>query len=406
MNNRKILAVLVAGSCAAPLLASAQENSVVIYGRLYPQFTSISTSGATQVGTAVSTLVAAPTAATAVELPSHNEVQASNSRLGFRGTENLGGGWQAFFQVESTIPLDAGGGTFGSRDTFVGIMGPWGSVKLGNMDTVYKNLGDQLSFLGVSSGNFVSNSNVLSKQGFGTSSSGSFHLRRANSIQFESPEMGPVTLLAQYSPDEAKSATRNATLWSYGFRYGGGKGKKGGLTVALAAERHNDLFGGSNNVPAALSNAAVTTAHSKDTAIRGTVSYGFNEGKTTVEVNMANIKYLESGGTVGRFESYKHTTYSVALEHNVAAWQIAASYVHSAAGTCSLIGGANCDTSGLDGSMVALGTRYNFSKRTSLFAMWARVTNGTSARYNNLATGSPNTGSDITQLAGGIQHSF
>jgi len=405
MNNRKILAVLIAGTCAAPLLASAQENSVVIYGRLYPQFTSINTSGATQVGTAVSTLVAAPTAATAVELPSHNEVQASNSRLGFRGTENLGGGWQAFFQVEQTIPLDAGGGTFGSRDSFVGIKGPWGSVKLGNMDTVYKNLGDQLSFLGVSSGNFVSNSNVLSKQGFGTSSAGSFHLRRANSIYFESPEMGPVQLMVQYSPDEAKTTTRNADLWSYGIRYGGGKGG-GGLTVALAMERHRDLFGGSNNVPAALSNVAVATARSNDTAVRGTISYGFNDGKTTIEGNLANIKYTESGGTTGRFESYKHSTYSIALEHNVAAWQIAAAYVHASQGTCSLIGGANCDTSGLDGSMIALGTRYSFSKRTSLFAMWARVNNGTSARYNNLAVGSPNTGSDITQLAGGIQHSF
>jgi len=405
MNNRKILAILVAGTCAAPLLASAQENSVVIYGRLYPQFVAISSSGATQVGTAVSTLVAAPTAATAVELPSHNEVQASNSRFGFRGTENLGGGWQGFFQIESTIPLDAGGGTFGTRDSFVGIKGPWGSVKLGNMDTVYKNLGDQLSFLGVSSGNFVSNSNVLSKGGFGTSSSSSFHLRRANSVYFESPEMGPIQFMVQYSPDESKSTTRNADLWSYGIRYGGGKGG-GGLTVALAMERHRDLFGGSNNVPAALSNVAVTTARSNDTAIRGTIAYSFNDGKTTIEGNLANMKYTESGGTAGRFESYKHTAYSIALEHNVAAWQIAAAYVHASKGTCSLIGGANCDTSGLDGSMIALGSRYNFSKRTSLFAMWARVNNGTSARYNNLASGSPNTGSDVTQLAGGIQHSF
>ena len=63
-------------------------------------------------------------------------------------------------------------------------------MRLGSMDTVYKNLGDTLSFLGVSSGNFISTSNILSKPGIGSSSASSFHLRRANSIVYESPEFG------------------------------------------------------------------------------------------------------------------------------------------------------------------------------------------------------------------------
>ena len=108
---------------------------------------------------------------------------------------------EAFFQIESTIPLDAGGGTFATRDSFVGLSGGFGSVKLGNMDTVYKNVGDKLSFLGVSSGNFVSNSNLLSKLGFGTSSSGSFHLRRNNSVVYEAPSLGGLGFAIGYSPD-------------------------------------------------------------------------------------------------------------------------------------------------------------------------------------------------------------
>ena len=90
MNTKKLLAVLVAGACGAPMFASAQEASpITIYGRLYPQFVAISSGGATATTGPRNTLSGAPTG---VELPTHNEINASNSRLGFRGSENLGGG--------------------------------------------------------------------------------------------------------------------------------------------------------------------------------------------------------------------------------------------------------------------------------------------------------------------------
>ncbi|HEX9392329.1 MAG TPA: porin [Usitatibacteraceae bacterium] len=400
MNTKKMLAVLVAGACGAPILASAQDAPVVMYGRLYPQFTVISSGGATAATGPRNTLSGAPSG---VELVRHNEVQASNSRLGFRGKESLGGGYEAFFQIESTIPVDAGGGNFGTRDTFVGVRGGFGSVKLGNMDTVYKTYGDQLSFLGVSSGNFVSNSNVLSKGGFGTSSSSSFHLRRANTAQYDSPVLGGFEFAVGYSPDEAKTTNRNADLVSTGVKYGGGKGSP--FFVAAAYEIHHDLFGGSNNAPAALSNAANLNARSKDTALRLTGSYTFFE-KTTVEVNYAIMEYKETGGLVGRFNNYKHNAFSVSLEHNLGPWQFAASLVQAAKGSCSLVGGAVCTTDGLKGTMMAVGSRYNFSKRSSIFAMYDKVFNGFAARYNPLASGNPSNGSDVTQFAIGIQHAF
>ncbi len=398
MNSKKMLAVLVAGACGAPLWASAQD-AVVMYGRLYPQFDVISSSGATAATGPRNTLSGAPAG---VELVRHNEVQAANSRLGFRGKESLGGGYEAFFQIESTIPLDAGGGTFATRDSFVGFGGGFGSVKLGNMDTVYKQYGDQLSFLGVSSGNFVSNSNVLSKGGFGTSSSSSFHLRRANSAVYESPEMSGITFAVGYSPDEAKTTNRNADLVSTGIKYGN---KKSPVYLAAAYEIHHDLFGGSNNAPAALSNTANLAARSKDTALRLTGAYTFFE-KTTVEVNYAIMEYKETGGLAGRFNNYKHNAFSVSAEHNMGPWQFAASIAQAAKGSCSLVGGAVCTTDGLKGTQVSVGSRYNFSKRTSIFGMYAKLYNGFAARYNNLATGNPSSGSNISQLAVGIQHIF
>ena len=399
MNSKKMLAVLVAGACGAPLVAFAQDAPVVLYGRLYPQFNIISSSGATAATGPRNTLSGAPAG---VELARHQEVQASNSRLGFRGKENLGGGYEAFFQIESTVPIDAGGGTLGTRDTFVGIRGGFGSVKLGNMDTVYKNYGDSLSFLGVSSGNFVSNSGVLSKPGFGTSSSASFHLRRANSVVYDSPELGGFEFAVGYSPDEAKTTNRNADLVSTGIRYGG---KKSPFFVAAAYEVHNDLFGGSRNATAALSNFASLTARSKDTALRVTGSYTFS-GQTTVEVNYAVMEYKETGGTVGKFNNYKHNAFSVGVEHNMGPWQFAGAVAQSAKGSCSLVGGAVCTTDGLKGTQVSVGGRYSFSKRTSMFAMYSKVYNGFAARYNNLANGDPASGSDISQFAVGVQHIF
>src|SRR5438128_2278018 len=168
--NKKLLAIAVAGIAGAPMLASAQSTSVTLYGRLYPEINFARMTGATAPGSGVSTLSGAPTGESFGTITKED---ASNSRFGLRGSESFGNGWAAFFQIETRVLVDTGNPEatgFGSRDTYVGLTGAdWGLVKLGNMDTVYKNLGDSLSFLGVSSGNFVSNSNVLSKQGFGTS---------------------------------------------------------------------------------------------------------------------------------------------------------------------------------------------------------------------------------------------
>lgn len=56
------------------------------------------------------------------------------SRLGFRGSEDLGGGQAAYFVLEMGLTVDTGavplGGGFG-RQSFVGLRGPWGAAELG-----------------------------------------------------------------------------------------------------------------------------------------------------------------------------------------------------------------------------------------------------------------------------------
>ena len=56
------------------------------------------------------------------------------SRVGFKGTEDLGNGLSAFFQLEQRFNLDQGVGTAGTqRNSNVGLSGKsWGTVKLGS----------------------------------------------------------------------------------------------------------------------------------------------------------------------------------------------------------------------------------------------------------------------------------
>jgi len=60
----------------------------------------------------------------------------AGSRLGFRGTEDLGGGMKAVFQLESGIELDTGalaqGGRLFGRHAYVGLQGGLGTVTLGH----------------------------------------------------------------------------------------------------------------------------------------------------------------------------------------------------------------------------------------------------------------------------------
>jgi predicted porin len=51
--------------------------------------------------------------------------------FGIRGSEPLGGGVNAIFQVESKLFLDTGGGILAGRESFLGFQSPWGTVKLG-----------------------------------------------------------------------------------------------------------------------------------------------------------------------------------------------------------------------------------------------------------------------------------
>src|SRR6266581_2079063 len=194
------------------------------------------------------------------------EMQVSNSYLGFRGSKDIGRGSKAIWQLEQQVNIDEGNQTtsFATRNSFAGLASDgWGTFRLGNMDTPYKEWGNILGFLGVNSGNFVSQRNVLQKVGFGTDSSSSFNLRRPNALDFTSPTiLGGLQTKVQYSrgnpsdndttavgTSQTISPKRDPRVVSWGVKW-----EQGPILVAFAQESHRDLFGGSINSPTARQN--------------------------------------------------------------------------------------------------------------------------------------------------------
>jgi len=420
--KKKAIALAVGALCVAPAAHSQITfgndtiGTVQFYGKLYPQYMWGTSKGATQPGAGVSSLVSQTTPANPVlagtgtinNNGSRLGVDSQNTYLGFRGERSLGStGFKGIWQVEQSVGIDnqtPASNTFSNRNSFAGLSHRHGTIKLGNMDTIYKDYGDSFRMFGVSSGNFVSSSNIISSSGLG--SAGSFNLRKSNSVQIESGQYSGFQAGFQYSPDEAKgNAGRNinANLMSYGVKWDGGP-----VYVSLSQEIHKDSFGGSTDILVA--NNSITGAngeHLKDTGTRLTAEYRF--AKHRIAMDLARLDYKESGQVTGvtRFQEYKKTTWALGWEARwTDAWRTAIQYSVADAGTCTLTNNVSCTTRGLKGTMLNAGVAYSFDKQTFVYMLVGRLTNGESSVYDNWANGNPQRGADITQAALGVSYTF
>jgi len=413
--NRKAMVLAVGAALAVPC-AHAQVTSKAgteweFYGKFYPEITRLRGGGATATGTTVSTLSGTPNGTPG--FVQRYEMEVNNTYLGFRGHKDIGHGLRGIWQVESAVAIDQGDGDpLANRDSFVGLAGGFGTLRLGNMDTPFKKAGDELGFLGVSSGNFVSTSNVMRKIGFNNNSAASFHLRRANAIDYGSPKLaGGLSIGAQYSmgnPDEAGTVTsspqRDPRVISMAVKY-----ERGPLYLSLGHEIHYDMFGGSSQFgdADARSNRTDAAVHSKDTATQVAVAYKI--GVHHIEADYIVKNYKENGadsGVAGSFENYKNKAWMLVWDARwTGQWRTAAHYIRAGAGTCSQFGAA-CTTDGLAGAQLSAGVAYYLDPNFYIFGLYSIIRNGDGARFENLESGRPSVGEDITQAAVGVTYTF
>jgi predicted porin len=405
--QKKTLVAAIGAALMVPGMALAQKSDkpepasvVELYGKVYPELVFPSSSGATGEGTATCTICLPAAGENAVV--KRTEMESSNSRFGVRGHERLGTDLKAIFQLETQFLLDANNTGFAQRDSFVGLAHKrFGTVKLGRFDTPFKEYGDDVSFLGVSSGNFTSTSNLYRHIGMGSQNNAArFHERRVNAVQYESPDIGPAEFKIQWSTNEAKTATRDPRVLSMG-----GQLEFGDLAIMFGHEIHYDLFGISANVPSSMRNTNDQAVRSKDKATAIAVKYKL--GKHTFEVDANEKKYDETGTNVaGRIRSYKNNAYMFLWEARWSpTWRTAFQYIKATAGECTRVA-AVCNTNGLEGEQFGLGFAYHFSRRTYLFVMGTYLKNGYSASFNNSNQQDINPGEDMTQVAMGLHTSW
>src|SRR5690606_23843081 len=153
--RKTLIGLAVAGVLAAPLAAQAQGSNVQIYGLLQPSFDYID-NGDEKGGF----------------------IQDNNSRLGFKGSEDLGGGLKAIFQLESRVAFDERGDGAGwvNRDSWVGLAGGFGSLTVGNHQSAYVRSTASLDPFADTIGDY---NNIMSVYGVGVLD---FNARFRNSI--------------------------------------------------------------------------------------------------------------------------------------------------------------------------------------------------------------------------------
>lgn len=132
---------LAAAFCGVALAASAQaQSSAQIYGLMDMSVGRFQTAGADKVWRA-------------------DSGKMTTSFIGFKGTEDLGGGLKARFQIEHFLRADEGaagrfnGDAFWARNAFVGLQGSFGSASLGRNTTplfvstlIFNAIGDSFGF--------------------------------------------------------------------------------------------------------------------------------------------------------------------------------------------------------------------------------------------------------------------
>ena len=159
---------------------------------------------------------------------SFNELRDNASRLGFRGTEDLGGGLRAAFGLELGFGADTGNmGDPSFRHSYVGLVGSWGALTMGRLDSASPS-GSPLYSQVTAITSFAPND--AGATAFGTSMLNARN-RVSNAIGYASPVMGGFIARARYYQRGAGTATEaenDARSLDLGLNYA-----KGPLKLAL-----------------------------------------------------------------------------------------------------------------------------------------------------------------------------
>ncbi len=413
MFNRKLVNRLIAISLIAPLPALADTANVSIYGVANVSIDSINT-GTSAAGVQGSNLIKASSNAT---------------RLGLKGSEDVANGWSANWQIETLIALDnssnscaattipattipahaagaaqttqtipavtipacsANTGIFATRNSFAGLSSKnYGSVLVGRYDTPYKISTRKLDNFSDS----IADNRSLFGTVASTSASTAFDGRQPDVIAYTSPLIAGFSAAVAWAnlAETATTATANkATAASFAAMY-----ESTTLTASLAYEVHmlNTLrIGGTEAAWRAglgytLNDFSVGAAYESTTDTLGKA------------ISLTTCSALAEGANCfGHSASYLTAKYNFGSD----ALKIAYTKVGALAAVAST--GAN---------QFSLGYDHRLTKRSTLFAVYTKLTNDTKANYglgnvafSSGATASIGAGAAPSALSFGLKNVF
>ncbi len=373
--QKKSLAALVATLFAIPFAAHAD---VTVYGFISG---GVESAKATGNGTAAN------------EYSSRTRVVDHNSRIGFKGFEDLGNGTKAIWQVESSLRNFEQGGTndigqtatFGTRNTFVGLDNATvGKFFLGYNDSAYKAMTDiGLNLLTNTTADVNGASSVYSR---GES-------RMKNSVHYVSPTWSGFQAGVSYGVDETQKIAANgqtdATRLSLAANY-----TLGGLKIAAGWDRTNDTGLNATSASTLFKSSAYKTnawSGANLTYTKLAASYKFETG-TFVGFGYEWGRFDQS---VAHANSLKQDDWTVAIGQDIGNASIKLSY--------SDLGKLSGVTAGTEDNYKAhqwvFGGTYNLSKSTQLFGYYTKITNK-SAQAANFANNAVWTSTDTTNNVG------
>lgn len=134
-------------------------------------------------------------------------LSANTTVIGFRGSHDFelaDVDYSLIYQLEQNFnPGVSEGDTLGNRDTFGGVITPWGTFRAGLMDTAFKDMG--ISYTKYTT--FVSDPNAI--LGTGPTAAGRLGLRAANSLRWDQ-EFDNFAVSLQYGLDQDRGSYGSA----------------------------------------------------------------------------------------------------------------------------------------------------------------------------------------------------
>lgn len=296
--------------------------------------------------------------------------EQGGSRLGFKGTEDLGSGLKAIFDIEMGILMDSGktqGSATFHRQTWVGLQGDFGTVKLGKQYTPQFYFFDAVDpfDLGFTSG--YAGSSTKGDPG-STSTGGVFGFlsasawRVTDSVSYQSADMSGFSAMGLYGfGEQAGNTSANRSVGISG-QYAAGP-----LYVGAVYYKKNDPK--SNGLKSVLLGATYDF---------GAAKAAFGYSKDTTDDNTLDQKGYMLGVTVPVTAADSILATAARLQNNLAST-------------------ANNST------QLAVGFTHSLSKRTNFYGSYSRVTNDANVNGGWLAAGNGATASLVNV---GIHHAF